>query len=316
MLVIRRALLLVTLGAAALALGAAAPLRLPRVPAIVFVSRRPPLDRAIVPGLGPVGRAVAPGGSLEVREPDGRVRALLPAGVMWDVSDPSVSFDARTVAFAGTVAADSTWRIWTVSLDGGGLTRVTNDDATRPGERVDDFDPCWIAARTLVFASTDPQRAQYADLPVTNLYRLDLDDRAPRRLTSERNGAEEPAWDAVKGRVIFTRWWFNRWHAEESGADAVAVAGSAPPGLAAVAPHTPAGDAINLWHVMSIGADGHGERVEAGGFADRRGAMGYQPAVLADGRIISVIARNLGLEPAPGALAPRRWIARSARRAA
>src|SRR5580765_7411649 len=116
-----RALLLVTLAGVALASTGAAPARLPRVPAIVFVSRRPPNDRAIVPGLGPVGRAVAPGGALEVREPDGRLRALLPPGTLWDVSDPAVSFDARTVAFAGTAGADSAWRIWTVGLDGRGL---------------------------------------------------------------------------------------------------------------------------------------------------------------------------------------------------
>src|SRR5439155_8931091 len=72
------------------------------VPAIAFVSRAPvPGEPRIVPGLGPVGRTVATGGRLLVREANGRIRELLQDGALFDVADPAISFDARRVAFAG-----------------------------------------------------------------------------------------------------------------------------------------------------------------------------------------------------------------------
>src|SRR5262245_50146627 len=132
------------------------------LPAIVFVSRNPvPGDPSAIPGLGPHHRAVMTGGRLLVRERDGRVRELLPRGAFYDVSDPSVSPDARRIAFAGVAHPDSAWRIWVVGLDGTDLRPVTFPDrhrqldplghAARPPHD-DDLDPCWIDDSSLVFA--------------------------------------------------------------------------------------------------------------------------------------------------------------------
>src|SRR5262249_32603234 len=63
------------------------------VPAIVFVSRAPAPDRRVVPGVGPVGRTLATGGRLLVREANGRLRELVSREALFDVADPAVSFD-------------------------------------------------------------------------------------------------------------------------------------------------------------------------------------------------------------------------------
>uniref|UniRef100_A0A832I6F3 Hydrazine synthase alpha subunit middle domain-containing protein n=1 Tax=Eiseniibacteriota bacterium TaxID=2212470 RepID=A0A832I6F3_UNCEI len=270
------------------------------LPAIVFVSRARPSVPGAVPGLGPGDRALAPGGRLVVREPDGAWRDLLPPGTLHDVSDPSVSPDARRVAFAGVTHPDSGWRLWVVGLDGAGLAPLTRTPPASGAEgaapRVDDFDPTWVAEHALVFASTrHAQRAQYGDAPVTNLFRLDLDTGALARLTAERNGAEEPWYDAARDRVLFARWWFNRHRA----AGAARVAGDAP-GLRSLAPGDAAADEVNAWHVMEISPEGGAARLAAGDPAARRAGGGTQPAALADGRVVAVFARSGGLFPRAG----------------
>src|SRR2546425_3095958 len=224
----------------------------PDLPAIVFVSRHAvPGEPGAIPGLGPHHRAVVTGGRLLLRDPAGRLRALLPEGALFDVADPAVSPEGARVAFAGTPAADSAWRIFVVGLDGRGLSAATRTDqvldttALGPGgarfERYDDLDPCWVSDRALVFASTRyPQRAQYADLPVTNLYRVELPAGRPRRLTSERNGAEEPSFDPASGRGLFARWWYNRYHASDPD----------PRGVTTAAAEALPGDSANLWQAM------------------------------------------------------------------
>src|SRR5262245_34312070 len=91
------------------------------LPGIVFVSRLPTTgeEAGQVPGLGPHGTFAGSGGRLLERAPDGFVRELLPAGRRSDVSEPAISEDGRTIAFAGRERPDSPWRIWTVARSGG-----------------------------------------------------------------------------------------------------------------------------------------------------------------------------------------------------
>ncbi len=280
------------------------------LPPIIFVSRGPvPGVPGAIPGLGPHHRAVVTGGRLMVRERDGRVRELLPRGMCFDVSDPAVSPAGSRIAFAGVAGSDSTWRIWVVGIDGGDLRQITftYGDADDPPRiqgagtqavlfpRFDDLDPCWIDDSTLVFASTRyPQRAQYADVRVTNLFKICL-SRAPgrscppRRITAERNGAEEPAMDWTTGRLLFSRWWFNRHRAADTAS-----------GLTADPAAAIARDTVNLWQTMEMSPSVPRPRLAAGDLLTRRGTMGYQPSVLADGSIVAVYAANLGLSPRPG----------------
>lgn len=277
-------------GAGAAALGP------PRAPRLVFVSRAIPSDHAVVPGLGPRGRAFPAGGRLLVREPSGRVRPLLPPGRLFDVADPAVSWDGRRVAFSATLHPDSAWRIWVVGADGAGLAAVTRADrALDPARlgaaadrfaRYDDLDPCWLPDGRLVFASTRfPQVAQRGGGPVTNLYTVHPDGSGLARLTSERNGAEEPVVDPATGRVVYARWFVNRWLASERE----------PLGVTADRARAVASDTVDVWQAISVLPDGDGGRLAGGDPRRREGVSAYQPAVLADGTLAGVVADDLSL---------------------
>ena len=295
------AVALVVLTVAAIAAALLAPqrpaaARSERLPAIVFVSRNPvPGEPGAIPGLGPHHRAVVTGGRLLMREPDGRVRELLPAGAFFDVSDPSVSPSARRIAFAAVTYPDSAWRLWVVGVDGSDLRQITFDRDRGSVRRFDDLDPCWSSENELVFASTRyRQRAQYADLPVTNLFSTGVDGSRfqrpePMRITTERNGAEEPAMDWTRGRIMFARWWFNRYRATNDSAGITTDPASAV-----------MRDTVNLWQAMEMSRLDPRTHLAAGDLRTRRGSMGYQPAVLADGSIALTYAANLGLSPTAG----------------
>jgi hypothetical protein len=181
-----------------------------------------------------------------------------------------------------------------VDLGGSGLHPVTRSGGAAGG-RFDDLDPCWIGDSTLCFASTrDAQRTQYADLPVTNLFVVAVADSGralgePHRITAERNGAEEPAMDWRRGRIVFARWWLNAHRPANT-----------PSGLAADTREAIPADSVNLWQTMEVTPGLHRERLAAGDLRTRRGEMGYQPAVFPDGSIAAVYAANLGMSPAPG----------------
>jgi len=281
------------------------------LPPIVFVSRNPPPAAAgAIPGLGPGARTLAPGGRLLLRARDGTVRELLPPGALWDVSDPCIAPDGRRVAFAGTAAPESAWCIWVAALDRAdllaGLARVTRPAAI-PGaapksRHPDDVDPCWVDDSTLCFASTRyPQLDQYGGDPVSNLFLMRLPDGEPIRITAERNGAEEPAMDFRRGRILFARWWHNRYMPADE-----------PPGLTTDPARTSRADTVNLWHAMEVRPDGSDEQLACGAPATRLSAMAYQPAVLADGSIAAVYAANPGLSPRSGAAGIQRFAPRGA----
>ena len=304
----RRTVALAGLGALALAAAGPVARRTPALPAIVFVSRRAPVgaDSGWVPGLGPHGRTLATGGRLLVRERDGRLRELVPAGRLYDVSDPAVSPDARRVAFAAVETRAARWRIWIVDLEGRGLERALPDPAGPAGldsAGADDFDPCWVDDTTLCFASTRAgERAQYGGVPASNLYLARLGGAAVR-LTYERNGAEEPAMDFARGRIVFARWWHNRWRASDAS-----------PGVTTDPARAVPAETVSVWHAMEITPAGADERLACGSPADRArgrlGAMAYQPALLADGSIAGVYAANPALVPAPGGLGLQRFAPR------
>jgi hypothetical protein len=274
-----------------------------RLPPIVFVSRqRAPAGTGLVPGLGPNGRTLATGGKLILRDPKGRLQALVPDGVFFDVSDPCPDWDGERVVFAATVSPDSAWRIWEVGADGNGLRQVTHADrAALPADagfepqrfaRYDDVDPCWLPDGRVCFASTRfPQRAQQGDLLVTNLF-VTRRGAAPRRVTAERNGAEEPAIDPRTGRIVYARWWFNRYLPSDVD----------PGGTTLDRTRAVPQDTIDQWTSVTITTDGDGLKLAAGDARRRATLRAYQPLVLADGTAVAVWAENASMLPAPGAI--------------
>ncbi len=285
---------------------ALAPLRIGRVtaaPPIVFVSRSPIADApGAVPGVGPLHRTAIVGGRLMVRSISGRITALLPRGRFFDVSDPAVSYDGRRIAFAATAARDSAWRIWIVGADGRGLTPVTRTDRAldvarfgadaRHFERYDDFDPVWLPDDRIVFASTRYPQIAEAGMPASNLFVVRADGTRLLRITSERNGAEEPTVDPRSGLIVYARWWTSRFLASEQTES----------GITTDRARAVEADPVDLWQAIAISSDGDFPRL-AGGFApDRKRSMAYQPLVLDDGTLVGVTAEHPGMFPQAGHL--------------
>lgn len=276
-----------------------------RVPPIVFVARAP-LPRNVppgVPGLGPLHHTAVTKGRLMVRRPDGTLRPLIPDEPMLDVSDPCVSWDGKRVAFAAVLTPDTPWRIYVVNADGTDTKAVTYTsrelDLSPLGEekarfeRYDDFDPCWLPDGRICFASTRyPQVGEIGDLNASNLFVTDPDTGGIRRISTERNGAEEPTVDAETGRIVYARWWFNRYRASEADPSGITLDGA----------KAVASDSVDLWHAISITPAGDGGRLAGGNPRVRAETMAYQPVVLADGTLIGVRAENASLFPSPGKL--------------
>lgn len=306
------------------ALGALAARQRP-VPRLVFVSREMVPGSLLVPGVGPAGRTVVTAGNLVVREPDGASHPLFAKTGFVDVADPAVSYDGRTIAFAAVTHRDSSWRLWLCNSEGRQLRPLTRSDgaldlrslygadASR-FERYDDFDPCWLPDGRLVFASTRHPWSSQQGPRVSNLWAVNSDGTGLMRLTSERDGGEEPSIDPTNGRLVYARWFFNRYLATATGVTedrALAL---------------PA-DTVDLWHAISADPDGDHLRLAGGDARERRGQMAYQPAVFADTTLLGVIpersnltrATRLGLqrfrggfnkaEPLYGFGAPTGWSA-------
>jgi len=265
------------------------------VPALVFVSRRPAAgaDSGQVPGLGPYGRALVTGGRLMLRTASGSVRPLVHPRFFFDVADPAVSYDGRRVAFAGVVHRDSAWRIWMVNADGRELHAVTRSGGTRgrdirPG-RVDDLDPTWLPDGRLCFASTRWPLVAQAGIPATNLFTVHADGSGLERLTSDRNGAEEPSVDPSTGRILYARWWTNRWLASERERLGVTVDRT----------RSVPSDTVNVWHALTVLPDGEGAKLAGGDPRTRTGVAVYQPAMFPNGTLVGVRPQRAGFEP-PG----------------
>ncbi|MEO5989150.1 MAG: hypothetical protein ABIU54_03210 [Candidatus Eisenbacteria bacterium] len=263
------------------------------LPRLVFVSREMVPGSPLVLGVGPAGRTVVTAGSLVVREPNGVSHPLLPREVFLDVADPAVSYDGRTIAFAAVAHRDSSWRLWLCNSEGRQLRPLTRTDrvldlASRYRAdaarfvRYDDFDPCWLPDGRIVFASTRHPWAAQQGPPVSNLWTVQADGTGLMRITSERDGGEEPSVDPTNGRLVYARWFFNRYLASANGVTqdrALAM---------------PA-DTVDLWHALSSDLDGDHLRLAGGDARERRGQMAYQPVVFVDTSLVGVIPEQSNL---------------------
>jgi hypothetical protein len=243
--------------------------------------------------MGLAGRTLAVGGRLLARDKGGALRELLPKGTLYDVSDPSVSWDAKRVVFAGLVHPDSSWRIYVVGSGGAGFAAVTRSDraldldslgatATRRFARYDDFDPTWLPDGRIVFASTRfPQVAQEGGYAVSNLFVVHADGRGLERITTERNSGEEPTIDPTTGRIVYSRWLYNPYLPTDTD----------PGGLTedpAKSLADSSGGRIDHWETVSILPDGDRIQLALGDPRHRSSLWSYQPCVLRDGSIAVV----------------------------
>lgn len=250
---------------------------------------------SLLPGMGPYSRTLIVGGKLLVREANGTVRVLVDSTMSFsgirliDVSDPCVYWNASKIVFAGVENRDSSWRIYEIRADGSGFKKITytnrNVSLAQFGPiaykfvKYDDVDPCYLPDGRICFSSTRyPALSQYTAKRVTNLYIIDSTSQNLHRITTERNGADEPTIDPISGKIVYSRWWLNIDHPSiltQSGItrdSALAVTN----------------DIANIWSAAKIRPDGEGLAFYAGTGNWRLGQMNYRPSILSDGRMLSL----------------------------
>jgi hypothetical protein len=312
--------------------GGATTLYLPQLvreglPALVFVSRQIQDEGTIywdlpkdMAGVGPHSRFRPAGpGKLLIREGTGRVRTLIdgsqpsPATLnLIDVNAPDVSYDGKTIVFAGLRAGNydrgpgshpGAWRIYTIGVDGRGLQQVTRSDqqldlaylgpAGAPLSSYDDGDPVWLPDGRIVFSSTRwPAFAQYSGTRATNLHVVNADGSGLHRITAERNGADRPLIDPLTGRVVYARWWRNHRFPAASMTTIADPAGGfiQKDGLTSDrGNHVGGPDSMfrNGWQATTINPDGTGLAMWAGRNRDEEGNHTYGGAFLPSGDLVA-----------------------------
>ena len=304
-----RVTIVVPIVAAALSVAhvvAAPRITIPNIPSIVFVSRNAvPASssgwKGAIPGFGPRFRTIAVGGKLMIRNKDGSLKTIVGGDRIYDVADPCLSWDSRTIVFSGVVHPDSSWRIYQVGIDGSRFSQVTHSDRTldlsqfgaaaRAFVRYDDFDPCWLPDGRIVFASTrHPTMASIDHVLASNLYVVNADGSGLHRITSERNGGEEPTIDPITGRIVFARWWVNVDRPSDLTRE----------GLARDDRVALTTDIGNIWHAMSVNPDGNLLKLYSGFTRTRFGTQTYKPSVMTDGRLLSTFSPRTSLTPTIG----------------
>jgi len=155
-------------------------------------------DRASLPP--PLDRYVDGARIVRVDPSSGRAVVLTPE--FTGACDPDVSFDGKTIVFAGRRQPDDSWQIWKMNADGSGKTQLTR----RPGPSVapvfagarfylDDAQP----APQIIFAGSAHVPGSFA------LYGTDLDGAVLRRLTFNPHGDFSPAV-LPTGQIVFSSW--------------------------------------------------------------------------------------------------------------
>jgi hypothetical protein len=116
--------------------------------------------------------------------------------------DPDVSFDGKTIVFAGRRLAKDSWQIWKMKPDGSGKTQVTRG----LGQRVA---PVFAGARFFLDDSQPTPQIIFAgrahDLGSFALYGTDLDGAVLHRLTFNPESDFSPAV-LPTGQVVFSSW--------------------------------------------------------------------------------------------------------------
>jgi hypothetical protein len=157
---------------------------------------------------------VGAGGGLDLPIPAG-TSILGDCGVnlaQADVRGPDVRFDGNTVAFAMRTSAGSPLQIYTVELDSGNCTQVTDDEGSVDGILIHNFDPAWSPdGNWIVYASTRgaeggspaPSRSRKLFLPQSDIWRIKPDGSGAQRMTYLTNSEITPQF-MREGRVIMT----------------------------------------------------------------------------------------------------------------
>jgi len=133
-----------------------------------------------------------------VHEPD-RPPVELVASPDGEILDCDLSYDGRKVLFSWRRGAGEGYHLWTVDIDGGNLTQLTDG----PWH---DYNGCWLPDGGIAFLSTRrPQFAYCWHAPVGVLHRMNADGTGVKCLSANYLNDFTPSV-LDDGRIIYSRW--------------------------------------------------------------------------------------------------------------
>ncbi|MCL4202096.1 MAG: hypothetical protein KJ000_06360 [Pirellulaceae bacterium] len=115
------------------------------------------------------------------------------------ILDCDLSYDATKVLFSWRRRSGEGYHLWTVNVDGSGLTQLTEGEWH-------DYNGCWLPDGGIGFLSTRaPQFAYCWHAPVGVLHRMEADGSEVRRLSANYLNDFTPVV-MDDGRIIYSRW--------------------------------------------------------------------------------------------------------------
>jgi len=127
---------------------------------------------------------------------EGKLLVETPTG---QILGADLSYDGKTVLFSWRQAEADTYHLWTINVDGTGLTQLTDG----PWHN---YDACWLPDGDIAFLSTrSPQFAYCWNAPVGILHRMSLDGSRLVRLSDNYLNDFTPTV-LDDGRIIYCRW--------------------------------------------------------------------------------------------------------------
>ena len=115
------------------------------------------------------------------------------------ILDADLSYDGKTVLFSWRQTQSQPYHLWTINVDGTGLTQITDG----PWHN---YNPCWLPDGDIAFLSSrSPQFAYCWNAPVGILYRMRLDGSHLIRLSDNYLNDFTPTV-LDDGHIIYGRW--------------------------------------------------------------------------------------------------------------
>jgi len=115
------------------------------------------------------------------------------------ISDPSVSFDGKTILFSMRPSGGTNRNIYEIKPDGTGLRQITSGGGH-------DFDPLYLPDGRIMFTSSrDGEMDEYNHAPSEHLYVCDADGSNLERVSFNQSDDFDPTL-LPDGRIMFTRW--------------------------------------------------------------------------------------------------------------
>jgi len=115
------------------------------------------------------------------------------------ILDCDLSYDGTKVLFSWRTESGGGYHLWTVNVDGTGLTQLTDGEWH-------DYNGCWLPDGGIAFLSTrNPQFAYCWHAPVGVVHRMNADGSGVRRLSANYLNDFTPVV-LDDGRLIYSRW--------------------------------------------------------------------------------------------------------------